>query len=71
MIPPGPGAPAPAARLLTPAEAAAAFGVHTKTLTRWSKRPGGPRFIRTLGGHRRYIAADVEALTTHHREEQP
>jgi excisionase family DNA binding protein len=46
---------------LTPAEVAALFGVHPKTVTRWAKsrRLG---FIRTLGGHRRYRLSDVRKL---------
>jgi excisionase family DNA binding protein len=46
---------------LTPAEVAALFGVHPKTVTRWAK---GRRlaFIRTLGGHRRYRLSDVRKL---------
>lgn len=46
---------------LTPAEVAALFGVHPKTVTRWAK---GRRlgFIRTLGGHRRYRLSDVRRL---------
>jgi excisionase family DNA binding protein len=48
---------------LTPAEVAALFGVHPKTVTRWAK---GRRlgFIRTLGGHRRYRLSDVRKLLT-------
>lgn len=48
-------------RLLTPAEVAAMFRVDPKTVTRWSKA-GKLNSIRTLGGHRRYRAAEVEAL---------
>jgi excisionase family DNA binding protein len=35
-----------------------AFRVDPKTVTRWA-RQGKIRFIRTPGGHRRYVAADV------------
>ena len=48
-------------KLLTPAEVAAAFRVDPKTVTRWAKA-GKLRSIRTLGGHRRYDEAEVQAL---------
>lgn len=54
-IPPEPEA------LLTPAEVAALFRVDPKTVTRWAKA-GKLSAIRTLGGHRRYRAAEVQAL---------
>jgi excisionase family DNA binding protein len=44
--------------LLTPAEVAALFRVDPKTVTRWAKA-GKLTSIRTLGGHRRYRAAEV------------
>ena len=44
--------------LLTPAEVAALFRVDPKTVTRWAKA-GKLSSIRTLGGHRRYRAAEV------------
>ncbi len=47
--------------LLTPAEVAALFRVDPKTVTRWAKA-GKLSAIRTLGGHRRYRAAEVHAL---------
>lgn len=47
--------------LLTPAEVAALFRVDPKTVTRWAKA-GKLASIRTLGGHRRYRAAEVYAL---------
>lgn len=47
--------------LLTPAEVARKFGVDVRTLTRWAKA-GKLTSIRTLGGHRRYFADEVEAL---------
>jgi excisionase family DNA binding protein len=46
--------------LLTPAEVAAAFRVDPKTVTRWAKA-GKLSSIRTLGGHRRYLEAEVLA----------
>jgi excisionase family DNA binding protein len=47
--------------LLTPAEVATKFRVDPKTVTRWAKA-GKLSSIRTLGGHRRYRASEVEAL---------
>jgi excisionase family DNA binding protein len=47
--------------LLTPSEVAALFRVDPKTVTRWAKA-GKLTSIRTLGGHRRYIASEVAAL---------
>jgi len=47
--------------LLTPAEVAALFRVDPKTVTRWAKA-GKLTSIRTLGGHRRYRAAEVRLL---------
>ena len=44
--------------LLTPAEVAAVFRVDPKTVTRWAKA-GKLNSIRTLGGHRRYLAAEI------------
>ena len=48
-------------RLLTPAEVAAMFRVDPKTVTRWAQQ-GKIRSIRTLGGHRRYSEAEVQAF---------
>lgn len=48
-------------RLLTPAEVAALFRVSPKTVTRWA-RAGKLTALRTLGGHRRFRAAEVEAF---------
>ncbi|WP_168583176.1 BldC family transcriptional regulator [Gephyromycinifex aptenodytis] len=47
--------------LLTPAEVAALFRVDPKTVTRWAVA-GKLASLRTLGGHRRYRAAEVYAL---------
>ncbi len=47
--------------LLTPAEVAELFGVGPKTVTRWA-RAGKLGSLRTLGGHRRYRAAEVRRL---------
>ena len=54
------GRPPEADELLTPAEVAALFRVDPKTVTRWAKA-GKLTSIRTLGGHRRYRAAEVRA----------
>ena len=48
-------------RLLTPAEVAALFRVDPKTVTRWAQS-GKLSFIRTLGGHRRYLESEVRML---------
>ena len=46
--------------LLTPEEVASLFRVDSKTVTRWAKQ-GKLHPIRTLGGHRRYRLAEIEA----------
>jgi excisionase family DNA binding protein len=45
--------------LLTPAEVAALFRVNPKTVTRWA-RAGKITAIRTLGGHRRFRASEIQ-----------
>ncbi len=52
---------ASAEELLTPSEVAKLFRVDPKTVTRWAKS-GKLSSIRTLGGHRRYRAAEVRSL---------
>ena len=47
--------------LLTPSEVAAIFRVDPKTVARWADM-GLVSSIRTLGGHRRYSAAEVREL---------
>lgn len=47
--------------LLTPAEVAQMFRVNPKTVTRWA-RAGKISAIRTLGGHRRFRAAEIKKL---------
>lgn len=47
--------------LYTPSEVANLFRVDPKTVTRWAKQ-GRLTPIRTLGGHRRYRASEVEKL---------
>jgi excisionase family DNA binding protein len=46
--------------LLTPAEVARLFRVSPKTVARWESA-GKLRAVKTLGGHRRFQAADVRA----------
>lgn len=47
--------------LLTPSQVANAFKVSPLTVTRWAAQ-GKLTTIRTLGGHRRYLRDEVEAL---------
>lgn len=51
----------PEDELMTPAEVAAFFRVNPKTVTRWSAS-GKLSSVRTLGGHRRFLASEVHAL---------
>ena len=44
--------------LLTPNEVAEIFRVNPKTVTRWAQS-GKISAIRTLGGHRRFSAAEI------------
>lgn len=54
--------------LLTPAEVAAMFRVNPKTVTRWA-RTGKISAIRTLGGHRRFKAAEVRRFLSEAAEQ--
>ena len=45
--------------LLTPSEVAVLFRVDPKTVTRWA-RSGRLSAIRTIGGHRRFRASEVQ-----------
>ena len=47
--------------LLTRSEVAAIFRVDPKTVTKWAKS-GRLSCIRTIGGHRRYRQAEINAL---------
>lgn len=47
--------------LLSIGEAAQLLGVHSDTVRRWTDS-GRLRASRTLGGHRRYLKADVMAI---------
>lgn len=48
-------------RLMKPAEVAEAFRVDPQTVTRWANA-GKITTIRTLGGHRRYLESEIQAL---------
>lgn len=54
--------------LLTPAEVAALFRVNPKTVTRWA-RSGKITAIRTLGGHRRFRATEIQRCLDQLHEE--
>jgi len=45
--------------LLTPSEVAVMFRVDPKTVTRWAQAGRIPSF-RTIGGHRRFRASEVQ-----------
>lgn len=47
--------------LLTPSEVAVMFRVNPKTVTRWA-RAGKISAVRTLGGHRRFRAAEIRTF---------
>jgi excisionase family DNA binding protein len=47
--------------LLTPAQVGHLFRVDPKTVARWASE-GKLTSIRTLGGHRRYLADEVDRL---------
>lgn len=48
-------------RSYTPAEVAARFNVHPRSVTRWAAR-GKLRSFRTPGGHRRYYADEIDTM---------
>jgi excisionase family DNA binding protein len=54
---------------LTPAEVAVMFRVNPKTVTRWA-RSGKISAIRTLGGHRRFRAAEIRRFLDNAQEGQ-
>jgi excisionase family DNA binding protein len=62
--------PATHENLLTPSEVATLFRVDPKTVTRWAKA-GKLSSIRTLGGHRRYLESEVQALLTGVPQQRP
>ena len=46
------------AKLMSPGEAARTLGIDVKTLQRWAN-DGQVTAVRTPGGHRRYLAAEI------------
>jgi excisionase family DNA binding protein len=56
-----PSDPVDVEALLTPGEVATMFRVTNKTVLRWANE-GRLTSVRTLGGHRRYRSAEVQAL---------
>lgn len=62
----GSGRP-PVDELLTPGEVARLFGVDPKTVGRWATQ-GHLSVTRTLGGHRRFRASEVDALLRQRQE---
>ena len=58
---PEPSAGLPDAEVLTPADVQTVLGLSPNMLTRWADA-GVIASFRTLGGHRRFRRADVEAL---------
>ena len=48
-------------QLLTPGEVALMFRVDPKTVTRWASA-GRIGSVRTPGGHRRFLEADIKVL---------
>jgi excisionase family DNA binding protein len=55
--------------LLTPAEVAVMFRVDPKTVTRWA-RAGKLSAIRTMGGHRRFRASEIQRFVDNVQEGQ-
>jgi excisionase family DNA binding protein len=51
----------PFGELMIPGEVARLFRVNPKTVTNWAMK-GKLAYVRTVGGHRRYRRADVEAF---------
>lgn len=54
---------------LTPSEAAAYFGVDPRTLKKWADAQKCLTVVRTLGGHRRFLRDEVEALAAKQTQE--
>lgn len=52
--------------LLTTSEVASMFRVDPKTVARWANA-GRLESVRTLGGHRRYLRAEVLSLLARNR----
>lgn len=62
-------APQDGDELMTPAQVSQLMKVDPKTVTRWAKA-GKLTCFRTLGGHRRYYAAEVRLLLNATRQER-
>jgi excisionase family DNA binding protein len=56
--------------LLTPGEVAVMFRVNPKTVTRWA-RAGRISAIRTMGGHRRFRASEIQRFIDNDVPERP
>ena len=56
--------------LLTPGEVAVMFRVNPKTVTRWA-RAGRISAIRTMGGHRRFRASEIQRFIDNDIPERP
>lgn len=54
---------------LLPSEAAEMLHVSPKTLTRWANEGRVPCIV-TLGGHRRFIRSDIDAVAARMRGEK-
>ncbi len=54
--------------LLTPSEVGKLFRVNPKTVTRWA-RAGKLHPIRTVGGHRRFQASEIQRCLQEHTDE--
>ena len=48
-------------KLVSAAEVASTFNVHPKTVARWAQA-GKISHVRTLGGHRRYDANEIDKI---------
>lgn len=48
-------------KLIPPGEVAKRFGVDPKTVARWADT-GKLKYVRTMGGHRRFRETDINAL---------
>lgn len=57
-------------QLLTPREVALLFGVTRRTVSAWATH-GRLSYVRTPGGQFRFRAAEVRALRTFRRDNQP
>lgn len=56
-------------RFLKPGEVAEAFNVNIRTIVRWAEA-GELDYMRTLGGHRRYYRAQVNAILAQQRADR-